>query len=139
MKEREKEKEAKNKDKKQQQQRNQNHKMVLVVRQDLGMKPGKIAAQCAHAAVGIFHDLMLHNPTALEPWLSQGQAKVVVKGKDLSELQDLQRQAKEKNIPSHLVIDAGRTQVSPGSATVLAIGPGPAYVIDEITGHLKLF
>ena len=33
---------------------------------------------------------------------------------------------------------AGRTQVAPGSRTVLAIGPAPKSAIDAVTGHLKL-
>ncbi|XP_030937760.1 peptidyl-tRNA hydrolase 2, mitochondrial-like [Quercus lobata] len=33
-------------------------KMVLIVRQDLKMKSGKIASQCAHAATGMYVDLM---------------------------------------------------------------------------------
>mmetsp|Transcript_33570 Transcript_33570/g.79679 ORF Transcript_33570/g.79679 Transcript_33570/m.79679 type:complete len:110 (+) Transcript_33570:79-408(+) len=33
------------------------YKMVLVVRQDLKMGKGKIAAQCSHAAVGVVQEL----------------------------------------------------------------------------------
>ncbi|XP_062163615.1 uncharacterized protein LOC133870486 isoform X4 [Alnus glutinosa] len=36
----------------------QEMKMVLVVRQDLKMKSGKIASQCAHAATGMYAELM---------------------------------------------------------------------------------
>ena len=38
-----------------------------------------------------------------------------------------------------LVRDAGRTQVAAGTATVLAVGPGNAALIDQLTGHLKLY
>ena len=37
-----------------------------------------------------------------------------------------------------IVQDAGRTQVEPGSETVLAVGPGPVSDVDKITGKLKL-
>lgn len=37
-----------------------------------------------------------------------------------------------------VIKDAGRTQIAPGSKTVLSIGPGPASLIDQCTGHLKL-
>ena len=36
------------------------------------------------------------------------------------------------------VEDAGRTQIAAGSQTVLAIGPAPVKIIDQITSHLKL-
>jgi len=38
----------------------------------------------------------------------------------------------------YIVEDAGRTQIAAGSQTVLAIGPAPVKVLEEITGHLKL-
>ena len=50
----------------------------------------------------------------------------------------LARQAKKAGLPAYLVADAGRTQVAPGSKTVLAIGPGPKSALDAITGTLKL-
>ena len=44
----------------------------------------------------------------------------------------------QAGLVNYQVMDAGRTQVAPGSKTVLAIGPAPVKAIDEITGHLKL-
>ena len=50
----------------------------------------------------------------------------------------MHKQAKKANIPTYLVVDAGRTQIEPGSKTVWGIGPAPAELIDQITGKLKL-
>jgi len=114
------------------------HKMVLVVNMDLHMRTGKIAAQCAHAAVGVYGHLIRKKPQQLEPWASQGQAKIALRAPNLAELHALEKKARGVGLPTYIVQDAGRTQVDPGSETVLAIGPGPVDVIDGITGHLKL-
>lgn len=37
-----------------------------------------------------------------------------------------------------MVRDAGRTQVVPGTKTVLGVGPGPVDLIDQCTNNLKL-
>lgn len=39
---------------------------------------------------------------------------------------------------AEVIQDAGRTQIEAGSLTVLGIGPAPASVINQVTGHLKL-
>ena len=46
-------------------------KMILVVRQDLKMGKGKIAAQCCHAAVGVVQDMYETEEgcSALERWV----------------------------------------------------------------------
>ena len=54
------------------------------------------------------------------------------------ELVSLGRAAAEHGILSYIVRDAGRTQIEPGSKTVLALGPGHVSDIDMITRHLKL-
>ena len=117
-------------------------KQVLVVRKDLKMGIGKIAAQCSHAALGsvegVRHVADATHMSWLEAWLGTGCAKIVVSCPSEEELLKLEEDCKKRNIPSFVVRDAGRTQLAPGTATVLAVGPGPRSVVDEITGKLKL-
>ncbi|XP_074528467.1 peptidyl-tRNA hydrolase 2, mitochondrial [Halichoeres trimaculatus] len=114
-------------------------KMVLVVRNDLKMGKGKVAAQCSHAAVSAYKQVLRRNPELLKQWEYCGQPKVVVKAPDEDTLIDLLGHAKEVGLPVSLIQDAGRTQIAPGSRTVLGIGPGPADLVDEVTGDLKLY
>lgn len=114
-------------------------KMILVVRNDLKMGKGKVAAQCSHAAVSAFKQVQARNPSLLKQWEYCGQPKVVVKAPDEDTLIDLLGHAKEVGLPVSLIQDAGRTQIAPGSRTVLGIGPGPADLIDGVTGDLKLY
>ena len=46
--------------------------------------------------------------------------------------------ASNSGLMSYIVVDAGRTQIAPGSKTVLAIGPAFKSQIDAVTGHLRL-
>nr|XP_020468009.1 peptidyl-tRNA hydrolase 2, mitochondrial isoform X2 [Monopterus albus] len=114
-------------------------KMILVVRNDLKMGKGKVAAQCSHAAVSAYKQVQRRNPELLRQWEYCGQPKVVVKVPDEDALIDLLGHAKEAGLPVSLIQDAGRTQIAPGSRTVLGIGPGPADLIDSVTGDLKLY
>jgi len=52
---------------------------------------------------------------------------------------ELKEKAKALNIPAYIVHDAGRTQIAAGSATVLALGPSTIPLLDQVTGHLKLY
>lgn len=81
----------------------------------------------------------MKDPDALNLWEARGQAKIVVETNSEESLLELAQQCKERKIIHCLIQDAGRTQVAPGSKTVLAVGPGPSEVIDSITGHLKLY
>lgn len=114
-------------------------KMILVVRSDLKMGKGKVAAQCSHAAVSAYKQVQRRNPELLKQWEYCGQPKVVVKAPDEDCLLELLTHAKEVGLPVSLIQDAGRTQIAPGSRTVLGVGPGPADLIDKVTGHLKLY
>lgn len=114
-------------------------KMILVVRNDLKMGKGKVAAQCSHAAVTAYKQVQRRNPELLKQWEYCGQPKVVVKAPDEDTLIDLLSRAKEVGLPVSLIQDAGRTQIAPGSRTVLGIGPGQAELVDRITGDLKLY
>lgn len=114
-------------------------KLVLVVNNELKMGKGKAAAQCSHAAVMAFDRLSRKNPELLRQWYEYGQPKVVLKTEDETSLLQLADQASSLGLVVSLVQDAGRTQIAPGSKTVVGIGPGPADVIDQVTGQLKLY
>jgi PTH2 family peptidyl-tRNA hydrolase len=111
-------------------------KLALVVRTDLGMGRGKIAAQVAHAAVAAV--LAGLGGADLAAWLQEGQPKVVLKVADGEQLQDVVRQAQGTGLPTELISDAGRTQVSPGTQTCCALGPAESSRIDAVTAGLSL-
>ncbi|XP_072909244.1 peptidyl-tRNA hydrolase 2, mitochondrial [Hemitrygon akajei] len=115
------------------------YKMVLVVRNDLKMGKGKVAAQCSHAAVSAYRQLQVRNPDLLRQWEYCGQPKVVVKAPDEDSIVSLLMHAKNLGLTVSLIQDAGRTQIAPGSRTVLGIGPASAKLVDQVTGHLKLY
>lgn len=114
-------------------------KLVLVVRNDLKMGKGKAAAQCAHAAVTAYKQAQKKEPYLLKLWLMTGQRKVVVKADSENEILEIQKNAHEAGLLTTVIHDAGHTQVAAGSLTVLGVGPAAAQLLDEVTGHLKLF
>ncbi|RDB28764.1 putative peptidyl-tRNA hydrolase 2 [Hypsizygus marmoreus] len=112
-------------------------KLVLVVRSDLGMSSGKIAAQCSHATLACYKTLLSTNPALLRQWERAGQTKVALRCEDEDELLLLQAQAQSLNLCARSIQDAGRTQIAAGSRTVLGIA-GPARLINQVTGKLRL-
>jgi PTH2 family peptidyl-tRNA hydrolase len=115
------------------------HKMVVVVRGDLGMSAGKIAAQVAHAAVSCSEFSRSKDPRGFAAWYREGQRKVVLKSGGLEELLELEKKARSLRLPTALIEDAGMTELPPGTATCLGIGPGPASTVDKVTGSLALW
>jgi PTH2 family peptidyl-tRNA hydrolase len=113
-------------------------KMVLVVRAELGLSPGKAAVQVAHAAVMLALEGRSKKDGTFEKWVAEGQKKVALRAQTLADLEGLRRKAVGLGLRSVYVEDAGLTEVPPGTKTVLGIGPGPAGEIDKVTGDLPL-
>ena len=116
------------------------HKMVMLVREDLGMSVGKVAAQVSHATLHAYKATVRRpdGAAALAAWDAEGEPTIVFKVSDHEELQTLLQQADAKGLVTARIADAGRTEVAPGTVTVGAIGPAPVPNIDEITGRLSL-
>ena len=112
-------------------------KQVIVVRTDLDMGKGKIAAQVGHACVLGAEHVRKSNPEWFSEWWV-GQEKVVLKVANLKDLEQVKQDAIELNIPWTEVTDAGHTQIAPGTTTCISIGPASEESIDKITGDLKL-
>ncbi len=113
-------------------------KQAIVVRTDLEMGKGKIAAQAAHASLSAYLEAERTNPQDAEKWLEEGMKKVVLKVAGEKELFLYFQQAKDMGIPVEIIRDAGLTQIEGGSATCFGIGPAPSEDIDKVVGKLKL-
>jgi len=121
----------------------------LVVRRDLAMSAGKVAAQCVHAALKAHRAASAGGAGArarLREWERQGEPVIVLGlgqagegGGQEGALLALAAAARGTGVAAATVRDAGRTQVAPGSLTVLALGPAREGEVDALTGALKLF
>ena len=109
--------------------------MVLLVRKDLEMNTGKIAAQCSHATLGAYRDAA---ESLVIQWQAAGEAIIVLGVSGEAEMREHEHKAAGLGICTHTVRDAGRTEVMPSTVTVAAIGPAPVSKIDLVTGKLSL-
>jgi PTH2 family peptidyl-tRNA hydrolase len=114
-------------------------KMIIVVRKDLDLGKGKMAAQVAHAAVSLALHSMKNDKRTFRQWLDQGQKKVVVRVDDLKGLYEIKEKFEAAGINTSLITDAGLTQIPPGTVTCLGAGPAESEQLDAITGSLSLY
>lgn len=112
-------------------------KQMLVIRKDLNMRKGKIAAQAAHASLGATIS-NLEDPR-VKQWLSGKFTKIAVSVDSEGELLYIYNQAKEAGLITALITDAGLTEFNLiPTNTCIAIGPDTPENLSPITGHLKL-
>lgn len=110
-------------------------KQVIVVRADLKLPKGKLAAQVAHGAVQAAFN---SDNEAVKKWILDGQKKVVLKVQNLEELLDIFKKAKNFGLKTALIKDAGRTFLEPGTITCVGIGPDEYSKINKVTGTLGM-
>jgi PTH2 family peptidyl-tRNA hydrolase len=111
-------------------------KQAIVVREDLDMGTGKLAAQVAHAALSAVEHA---EESAVAEWKRAGQRKVVLGIDGERALFEIQERAKNAGLPTGLIRDAGRTQLDPDTPTTVAVGPASDDDVDAITGNLSLY
>jgi len=109
-------------------------KQVILVRQDLKMPKGKLAAQVAHAAVEAALNSRLRK---VDKWRVEGMKKVILKVKDKRELFQYKKKADSHGYVTAVIKDAGKTFFKKPTVTCLAIGPEEDK-IDAITGELSM-
>jgi peptidyl-tRNA hydrolase, PTH2 family len=110
-------------------------KQVIIVRQDLKLSAGKMAAQVGHAVLGCY--IKSDNKT-LRQWMDGGAKKVVLACENKDELLKLKEKADRAGLVTSLITDAGHTEIAPGTITCLGIGPEEEGKIDTIAGSLKM-
>jgi len=110
-------------------------KQVILVREDLKLSRGKMAAQVSHASVGA---VLKSSKEDVKKWQAQGMKKTVLKVENLKELLRCKEDAEDAGLIVDLITDAGHTHLEPGTVTCLGIGPADEDKIDSVTGNLKL-
>ena len=113
-------------------------KQVIIIRADLEMGKGKLAAQAANASLMSYFEAERKDPQLTREWLDSGEKKIVLKVSGEEDLVKLFKAFQFKKVPCALVSDAGFTQIPPGSKTALGIGPWRSSEIDMFTRGLKL-
>lgn len=113
-------------------------KQVLVLRKDLELGKGKLAAHAAHASLGAYRKAQSSHPENVEEWEAAGEKKIAVSITSESAILELYEKVKRHKIPCALIRDAGLTQISPGTITALGIGPWDESELNALTGDLKL-
>jgi peptidyl-tRNA hydrolase, PTH2 family len=111
------------------------YKQAILVRDDLKLPKGKMAAQSAHASV---EAVLKSDKDMVKQWRAVGMGKIVLKVKDEKELYKYIQQAKDEGLTTSIITDAGHTVVEPGTVTCGAIGPDTVEKIDRIISSLKL-
>jgi PTH2 family peptidyl-tRNA hydrolase len=114
------------------------YKLVIVVRTDLRMPHGRIAAQVGHAAVNAYKRGSVENPLVTEGWLNEGGFKVVLKAKNEKILHQLGLKALRNGLPVTFVHDFNVKKREAVTATCIAIGPALSELLDKVTGKLRL-
>ena len=111
------------------------YKQVILVRADLKLPKGKMAAQAAHASV---EAVLRSDKDKVKEWRQSGSGKIVLRVADKKDLYKYNQMAKDAGLATALITDAGKTVIAPGTETCTAIGPDEEEKIDKITGELKL-
>lgn len=112
--------------------------MYVVVRRDLAMPPGKLAAQVAHAAVRCVRAASAdpRKASTVAAYFDEqagNEAKIVVGCDSLEELNRIREETEAMGITCAEVRDAGRTVFA--EPTVTCLGVGPVFRYDA--AHLK--
>jgi len=131
-------------------------KQVILMRNDLNMRKGKMCAQASHASLGVVTNKMsidygsssqyitaktffYEKGGPFDLWLNGTFTKICLKVSSEEELVSLYNKAVEEGIPSCLITDSGKTEFNGVSTkTCCAIGPHWSEEIDKVTGHLSL-
>jgi len=139
-------------------------KQYIIVRTDLPMNAGKVAAQAAHACLKVFFDKMtFREKTGTCPgapgnsdeegiagtfsfegtheerqWMKGKFTKIAKKVKNEGQLLKVYNQAKEAGLNVSLIKDAGLYGLEGENFTCIAVGPNYVEDCEPVVGKLRL-
>ena len=129
----------------------------IVARRDLEMSAGKLAAQVAHASMGVLlphfrggsryvrcADRYGDFADDIERWLEVAFAKVVVMVEDRAALDRVAAKLEERGVPHQIIRDACRTELEPEdedgrTPTCIGVVPLERHRAPGLVRHLPLW
>jgi len=117
------------------------YKTVIIIRKDLELPPGKLAAQVAHAVMRTnlsFSSTIKnlpdysYNPDCLP-------ICIVCYVKNEAKFLNLEEKIKKSGLPYSVQIDAGYNFVPENTPTVLCVGPALETKINPLTKRLQIY
>ena len=111
------------------------YKQAIIIRNDLKLPKGKMAAQVAHASV---EAALRSKKSTVKKWRNEGMGKIVLKVDNEKELLKYNQIAKDLGLTTAVITDAGHTVVEPGTRTCVGIGPDTEEKVDQVISKLKL-
>lgn len=125
-------------------------KQLIIIRKELGMSKGKLAAQASHASLGAVlkmaqkegknYSLDCEHNQVLDAWLNGSFAKVALAVQSEEELEKCYQLAQEHGFPCAYIVDNGTTVFNGvKTPTCLGVGPVESDKLDTVFGELKLY
>lgn len=104
--------------------------MYLFANKGLGMSSGKLASQCAHAAVEAY---LISDEKLIEQWrLGKHYTKMVMEARDEQHLKTIQKYLTDRGFRTELIIDEGMTEIDAHQATALGV-----QIVDRGDPHVE--
>lgn len=131
-------------------------KQIIVMRKDLNMRKGKIAAQAGHAVLSVIlkklnmldqffwsveqDKIVFEGDEVLDDWFTNSYTKICLYVNSEQELLDLKEKANSLGFVTSLIKDNGTTEFNGvPTYTCIAFEPLPAEKIDILTKDLPLY
>ena len=131
-------------------------KQIIVMRKDLNMRKGKIAAQAGHAVLSVIFKklnmldeffwsveqdkVVFEGDEVLDDWFTNSYTKICLYVNSEQELLDLKEKADSLGFVTSLIKDNGTTEFNGvPTYTCIAFEPLPAEKIDILTKDLPLY
>ena len=101
--------------------------MAFLCRTDLDLSPGKLAVQCAHAAVESLRKAKQTHSRMVQRWQESASRKVCLAVENEDELSYFVGLVEDASLPFAVIKDAGLTEIPPGTVTVLGVPRASSY------------
>lgn len=97
-------------------------KQYVFLPKSLNMSVGKASSQVAHATFMGLATQIENEDGIVGEWVKNGMCVIVLEVEDTEHLSNVAKYLDQWNIPNHLYIDEGITEVNPMTPTALATG-----------------